>query len=89
MIHKTIDFTTRFHERQEFLETVAASIEFRLGLPDGRALVGMIGNGHERSNHDALISWITNHWDWERELDARRASEKLADQLEDLLTNLC
>ena len=83
MLHN--DFTSNYIRRQEFLETVAASIEVKLGLSQGRALVGLIGDGYGRSNHDALVSWIARNWEWDADPDARTATSRLSDSLEDLL----
>lgn len=72
---------THNHTRDEFLRTVAESIELRLGVPPGRGLVGLIGDGHERNNRDALINWIGRQWDIDAREDARTATDTLCDDL--------
>lgn len=78
----TIDEATAAEvERKEFISTVAESLEFRLGLPNGRGLVGVIGDGHERTNRQAIKTWVAKHWNDDQPEDARAATEMLEAEL--------
>lgn len=85
-IHEQVNAVVRNKEYKRFLSTVAESLEFRLGLPRGRALVGTIGSGEERDNREALETWVANRWDWSIDGNARVATEVLASELVDKLS---
>jgi hypothetical protein len=67
--------------RNEFYITVAESLQLTLNLPEGRGLVGLVGNGEERSNRRALANWVAAHWDADESENAREACEVLANEL--------
>jgi len=46
--------------RKRLLSRLASTLMHSFHISEGDALVLMVGHGHERDNHEALISWI-NH----------------------------
>jgi hypothetical protein len=45
-------------ERKRYVRNLAESLMAKARIPDGRHLVAIIGTGMERSNAEALATWV-------------------------------
>lgn len=78
------------HRRQ--IARIVSNLMIVLRIPDGNHLVMFFGSGHERSNREALITWVSSilhEFDSDEaearlEKLARRARLKVISQLDDV-----
>jgi hypothetical protein len=57
-LEQTIHQASKAKRRRDVLKSLAIALEGELNIQPGRQLAAPLDKGTERSNHDALISWL-------------------------------
>lgn len=81
--------TEILHKR--FYQNMAYAVMVKLSIKNDRSLVSFIGDGYERSNHQAIFFWILDRYDIELfedlDLGIDEVSQALYEYLENQINN--
>lgn len=84
-MERVLKETVLCRERHTFVNKLALALQMRVRIPSGMAWVLALGDGSERSNLDALRSWLTAELKELDTLEQAELMEVLARRLRDRL----
>lgn len=85
-LQQRLERSAKARERRRLLSRMATALEAAFLIQPGTGLVCLLGNGSERDNHEALITWLEQEVEQAEEVLTTSLLPELAGRLDKTLT---